>query len=124
MRIHHFAIKVGDPERSLAVYGELLGLSEQRRWFLDDGRVRSIWLALDGGVFLALERAQAGGGRTDEQPGHHCFVLAIEPEARESWRARVRGAGLEIERESPYTIYFRDLDGNLLGLSHYPDEES
>ena len=26
-----------------------------------------------------------------------------------------------IERESPYTLYTRDPDGNLIGLSHYPD---
>lgn len=121
MRIHHFATKVTDPERSLAVYVALLGLTERRRWLEEDGQVRSIWLDLEGGVFLALERARSEGARRDEQPGHHCLVLAIAPGERAGWRGRVESAGLAIERESPYTLYFRDPDGNLIGLSHYPE---
>lgn len=124
MRIHHLAIKVADPEASLAVYAELLGLSELRRWFEPDGRVRSIWLALEGEVFLALERSHEDGRRADEQPGHHCLSLGISASERARWRTRVLEAGFEIERESPYTLYLRDRDGNLLGLSHFPDEAS
>ena len=37
--LHHVALRVADPERSLAFYSGVLGLSEARRLIDDDGRV-------------------------------------------------------------------------------------
>ena len=76
-----------------------------------------------GRAFLAIERATiAGPQRVDEAPGHHCVALKIAEKERATWRARLADAGYEIERESPYSMYFRDPDRNLLALSHYPEE--
>jgi catechol 2,3-dioxygenase-like lactoylglutathione lyase family enzyme len=121
VRIHHLAIKVEDPERSLALYRDLLALPELQRWFEPDGSLRSVWLSLEGSAFLALERAHAIGGRRDDQPGHHCLALEIQKIERETWRVRLVAAGFEIERESPYTLYFHDRDRNLVALSHHPE---
>lgn len=124
MRIHHVAIKVSDPEECLGLYRDLLGLPELRRWFEDDGSLRSVWLRFGSDAFLALERARQSSQRSDDQTGHHCLALEIEATDREAWRARLEGAGIEIERESPYSLFFRDGDRNLLALSHYPDRDS
>jgi hypothetical protein len=36
------------------------------------------------------------------------------------WRQRLEASGVVIERETDYTFYFRDPDGTLLALSHFP----
>ena len=56
LSIHHAAIRVTDLERVAAFYREVLGLQELTRHKLSDGSDRSIWLALPGGGFLALEK--------------------------------------------------------------------
>ncbi len=117
MELHHLAVVVEDLGRAERFYCGVLGLSVLRRWEDERGEHRSTWISLGGGAFLAIERAARGGPkRSDEAPGLHCVALRIPKSERESWRARV-----EVERESPYTLYFRDPDGNLIALSHYPD---
>jgi catechol 2,3-dioxygenase-like lactoylglutathione lyase family enzyme len=74
-------------------------------------------------VFLAIERAATlAPTRADDAPGHHCVALKIAEKERAEWRERLETAGHPVERESPYSMYFRDPDGNLLALSHYPEE--
>lgn len=121
LSLHHLAVVVRDLARSEDFYSHLLELPVVRRWSDEAGAPRSVWLGLGGGAFLALERAGAGGPtRGDAAPGWHCVALGIAPEARERWRARLAAAGAPVERESAYTLYTRDPDGNLVALSHYP----
>jgi catechol 2,3-dioxygenase-like lactoylglutathione lyase family enzyme len=112
VKIHHLAVLVEDLARAEAFYVGVLGLPILRRWTDDVGAPRSFWLDLEG-AFLAVERGEPRGGL-------HCVALAITNQERETWRARLTSAGVAIERESPFTLYFRDPEGNLLGLSHYP----
>lgn len=107
MRVHHIAVVVTDLARAEAFYCDLLGLAVLRRWHDENGH-RSTWIAI-GDAFLALERGV-------EPARAHCIALAISRDEREHWRER-----LTIERESAYSLYFRDPDGNLIALSHYPD---
>lgn len=119
--VHHLAVVVGDLARAEAFYAGTLGLAVAKRWQDETGAPRSVWCALAGGAFLALERA--GGAlptRADTSPGWHCVALGIDAHERETWRARLIAAGHPIERETDYTLYIRDPDGNLVGLSHYP----
>lgn len=117
MRLHHLAVVVADLARSERFYGGFLGLPVVRR---QEGR--SIWLGLEGDAFLAVEQATAPGPvRADEAPGWHCVALSIAKADREAWRARAQAAGHPVERETAYTLYVRDPDGNLVALSHYPD---
>ena len=121
-RVHHLAVVVSDLVASERFYGEVLGMPVVRRWADEAGAPRSVWLGLDGGAFLAVERAGArDGGRRDEAPGWHCVALAIEKGEREAVRARLGAAGHPIERASAFTLYVRDPDGNLVALSHWPD---
>jgi catechol 2,3-dioxygenase-like lactoylglutathione lyase family enzyme len=113
VKVHHVAVVVSDLARAEAFYGGLLGLPVIAR----HGE-RATWLDA-GGTILMLERAAATGGRADDVPGWHCVALGIEAAAHAEWRARL-GAANAFARESDYTVYARDPDGNLVGLSHYP----
>ncbi len=121
-RLHHLAVVVRDLVRAERFYVEVLGMPVVRRWSDDAGAPRSVWVGLEGGAFLAIERAAvAEGARRDEAPGWHCVALAIAREERDALRARLSAAGHPIERASAYTLYVRDPDGNLVGLSHWPN---
>jgi len=123
-RVHHLAVLVRDLSRAEAFYVGVLGLAVNTRHESEDGAPRSIWLSLGDGTFLALEKAAPDAAvRDDEQPGWHCIALSIAPSERAAWRARLLAAGTPIERESPYSLYFRDPDGTLLALSHHPQPQ-
>jgi catechol 2,3-dioxygenase-like lactoylglutathione lyase family enzyme len=120
--LHHLAVVTADLARSEAFYAGVLGLPVIRRHDDAEGRPRAVWLALDGGVFLALERAGRDAPRRDpEAPGWHCVALGIPRADRGLWRARLEAAGFPVVRETAFTMYAHDPDGCLVGLSHYPE---
>lgn len=118
--ISHTATVVSDLRRAEAFYVGLLGLAVVTRHEDERGHPRSIWVALEGDRFLALELAEGGATRADEAPGHHCLALRIAPSERARWRAHLAESGIPIVRETGFTMYVRDPDGALIGLSHYP----
>lgn len=121
LSLHHLAVVVTDLERAERFWVGVLGLPVVRRWADDQGQPRSVWLKLEGDAFVAIERAGASGPtRSDQAPGIHCVALRISRERREAWRALLLGEGFPVERESDYTLYVRDPDGNLVALSHWP----
>lgn len=107
--MHHLAILVTDLARAEAFYVGLLCLPVVKRW-----EARSFWVGLDDGAFLAVELAE------HPTPGP-CVALGISRGEREVWRGLLAAGGVSVEKETDYTIYFRDPDGNLLALSHWPD---
>lgn len=132
LRVHHLAVTVRDLARAEAFYAGVLGLPVERRWTDDAGAPRSVWLSLGEGAFLAVERAPATIGDPPRVPpdgaaperggaGWHCVALAIPRGERDAWRSRLAAGGAPVERESPFTLYARDPEGNLVALSHYPD---
>jgi glyoxylase I family protein len=122
LAVHHLAVVVADLDRAESFYAGVLGLPVLRRWDDAEGHPRSVWLSLGGDAFLAIERAGSPNSprREDTAPGLHCLALGIRPDEREKWRETLTRAGFAVERESPYTLYTRDPEGNLIGLSHYP----
>lgn len=113
---------VRDLDAAERFYVELLGLRLVTRHLDGDGRHRSTWVALDGDRFLAIERAGRDAPRRhDEAPGHHCLALRIRAADRSGWVDALTNGGVAIERMSAFTLYVRDPDGALIGLSHYPE---
>jgi catechol 2,3-dioxygenase-like lactoylglutathione lyase family enzyme len=109
--IHHVALRVADPERSLRFYGGVLGLAEARR-FEEEGRVRSIWVRA-GDAIVMLERELKGRG--GEAGSGHVLVLAVADTAE--WEARLTAAGIAIDDRTAATLYVHDPDGHRVGLS-------
>lgn len=119
--VHHLAIRAPDLAAAERFYVEVLGLKVRERFAHLDGSARSVWVALDGGAFLALEATPAERPRRgDDDPGWHCVALAIDPQDREAWRQRLVEAGHLVERETDFTLYTRDPSGALVALSHHP----
>lgn len=120
---HHVAVQARDVERVAAFYRDVLGLPEVARHHLEDGRLRSVWLAAKAGGdaaggFFAVELAP------DERPagtlGYSMVALRIDPVAREAVEAELLAKGVAIEKRTGWTLYVRDPEGHLVGLSHHP----
>lgn len=118
----HVAVVTHDLHASERFYVGALGLPVLVRYEDEAGKHRSTWVGLDG-AFLALERASlTGPQRDDAAPGLHCLALRIRSSERNAWRTHLASLGIVIERESKFSLYVRDPDGVLVGLSHYPEE--
>jgi glyoxylase I family protein len=122
LAVHHLAVLTHDLVRAEEFYAGVLGLDVDRRWQDEGGSPRSVWLRLGGDAFLAVELANASAPTrpSGDPPGWHCVALAIELAEREPFRARLERAGIAVVRETAFTLYVRDPDGNLIGLSHFP----
>jgi catechol 2,3-dioxygenase-like lactoylglutathione lyase family enzyme len=112
MRVHHVAFRTHDLTKLETFYTEVLGLTVKER----HGE-RSIWLEA-GDAILMLEHAEENEPKI---PAGSMELLAftIFPGEKKKRRARLEAAGVVIERETEFTIYFRDPDGRRLGLSHF-----
>jgi catechol 2,3-dioxygenase-like lactoylglutathione lyase family enzyme len=116
--IHHLALRVADPERSLVFYAGLLGLPELRR-FQESGAVRSIWLRA-GDTVVMLEKRLAGNGQAAGS-GH---LLAFAVPDLPAWERRLAAAGVAVEERTAHTLYLRDPDGHRVGLSVFSFERA
>ena len=120
---HHVAVQVHDVAKVAAFYVELLGLLELQRFHRDDGSLRSIWVSTSTQPgqhgFIAIEGADPT--TTAGALGYSMVALRIEASQRKAIVAELAQRGLKPERESAWTMYLRDPEGNLVGLSHHPD---
>jgi glyoxylase I family protein len=118
--IHHLAVKTADLARAENFWVNIVGLSVLQRHDDNQGRPRSVWCQLKTG-FLAIERAESAKAiKADGDPGWHGVMLGIAVEERASMAAHFVRHGHPIFKETDYTFYVRDPDGNLVGFSHYP----
>jgi catechol 2,3-dioxygenase-like lactoylglutathione lyase family enzyme len=122
--VHHVALLARDVGRLAAFYRDVLGLAELRRHHHEDGRLRSVWLQLGTGpAFLAVEPADEGAqGAAPQGPGWFLLALSIPAAGRSEARGWLQGRGVEVERESRWTLYVRDPEGNRVALSHHPED--
>jgi glyoxylase I family protein len=117
---HHVAIQVRDVQKVTDFYVRVLGLTEVKRFLRDDGSLRSVWVnAGEGASFLAIEDAPSH--TPDGVLGFSMVALRIEASARAKVIDELTRAGIVIEKQSGWTLYVRDPEGNLVGLSHHPD---
>jgi catechol 2,3-dioxygenase-like lactoylglutathione lyase family enzyme len=128
MRLDHVVMPVADAGRSLAFYGETLGLPliaahEGPEW---GGRP---WLMLifsigDGRelVLVALRGARPQPHGLAPDTRHYAFAVDT-PAEQEAWRTRLAGAGVDFWEEDhggQSSIYFADPDGTILEITTPP----
>ena len=121
---HHAAIEARDIEKVAAFFRDALGLPEIVRHHRPDGTLRSIWLAAAtqhhaGGSFIAVESTDHG---VHAGAGWFMVALAISAAERPQIMATLKARGVTIEKQTRWTIFVRDPEGNLVGLSHYPHD--
>jgi len=122
---HHLAIQARDVIALGEFYRHALGLHELARHHTSQGQLRSIWLSLPGGGFLALEKADSEVAQEDfrsTRQGRFLFALRIAPNDRDAIVEELTGKGIQIVHRTRWTIYFRDPEGNRIGLSHHPED--
>jgi catechol 2,3-dioxygenase-like lactoylglutathione lyase family enzyme len=122
---HHLAVQVRDVERAARFYRDVLGLPERARYLREDGSLRSVWVDVPGGGFLALEVTEEEPGPSpfkDPRPGWFLLSLRIRPEERADVEAHLARHGVEVVHRSRWTLYVRDPEGNRVGLSHHPED--
>jgi glyoxylase I family protein len=119
--LHHIAVGSPDVARLAAFYRDLFGLKELARHLDTDGSLRSIWLDL-GGSILMIEHTHEGA-RWVSGIGAGPFLLAfrVSPAERQRLEGELTSRGHGIDGRTAFTSYCRDIDGNRIGLSHYPD---
>ena len=111
LRIHHLALRAHDPAATERFYVSVLGLAVVAR-HADRG---SVWLDANG-VVVMVERAEDGEPQTSAGTKE---LVAFAIDDLTAWRLRLAKAGVEVEGETPYTLYVRDPDGRRVGLSTY-----
>ncbi len=122
---HHVAIQARDIERVTAFYRDLLGFPELKRHHRPDGSLRSIWVGVPGGAFLAIEAAGTEPEATPfrhERPGLLMLAFRIPRAGRQGVVEAFARAGVALEHETKWTVYVRDPEGNRVALSHHPED--
>jgi glyoxylase I family protein len=124
---HHVAIQLRDLDRAASFYCGVLGLPQLAQHHREDGSLRSLWVGLPDGGFLALEGCEGPASHSPyrrSEPGLLLLALRIGPEDRQRAISHFREHGVEIVHQTRWTIYVRDPEGNRIGLSHHPHEAS
>jgi len=123
---HHVAIQVRALEDVASFYREVLGLAERERHLGPDGGLRSIWLDVGRGDFLALERVEGAPAPDpafrDGRPGLFLVALRIAASDRERIRGELDRRGIALVHQTRWTLYVRDPEGNRVALSHHPED--
>jgi len=117
---HHLALQARDVETVAAFYRDVLGLSETRRFHRDDGSLRSLWLAIGTSGFLAVEHLPSGAPVAETALGLSMIALRIDPLTRGAVLAELTRRGVAVVKQTGWTIYVKDPEGTLVGLSHHP----
>ncbi|TGK83213.1 VOC family protein [Leptospira noumeaensis] len=111
--IHHIAIGTPNPSHLAAFYLKIPGAKQIREFHYPSGLLRSVWIEF-GQVILMLEEGEKKSSRA--------LVFALEKNNHSDWTQFL--SQIEIQNQTEYTVYFLDTDGNLLGLSNYPEKLS
>lgn len=109
MRIHHVAFRTRDLARLEAFYAKL-GFEVARR------QEHSVWLRA-GDAVLMLERAEQDEPSITPTTKELVAFACSDPIA--ALKARLHAAGILVEAETAFTVYFRDPDGRRVGISRF-----
>ncbi|TGN19558.1 VOC family protein [Leptospira idonii] len=109
--IHHIAIGTDSVRFVSQFYLQIPGCRLERENKEETGEsLRSVWIRSED-ILLMIE--------SGEKEAPKALVFTFQEKDRPDWEVFFQT--VRIERRTDYTLYFRDPDGNLLGLSHFPD---
>jgi glyoxalase family protein len=115
-----------DAPRTLAFYGELLGLGLVKKTVnFDDPGAYHLYFGQDGGrpgtILTFFEWAHARPGHWGVGGVHHLALGVSTPEAQLKWKRRLTDAGVQvsgpIDRGYFKSLYFADPDGQVLEIA-------
>ena len=110
--VHHIALRTQNLSRLELFFSEVFRAKVLRRQ-----EQRAVWFQIGTGV-LMLEIAEAGEPAVPAG-SMELLCFPIEGSDLASFRERLAEAGVAVEAETPFTLYFRDPDGRRLGVSTY-----
>lgn len=116
--LNHIAIKVKSMGPCLEFYHSILGLKILKENRRTDNSIRSIWLGI-GEIILMLEKEEMLYPQIGNTQGFAFIALTIKKEESSAWKKKLELSGIVLEKETEYTMYFRDPEGNQVGLSHF-----
>jgi catechol-2,3-dioxygenase len=70
-------------------------------------------------MIFMIEKLESASAKSHSESHWHLVALGIHKKDREIWKKHLKSSGVGIESESPHSLYFRDLEGNHVCLSHY-----
>ena len=123
---HHITMVATDAPRTLAFYGDLLGLDLVKKTVnFDDPGAYHLYFGSDGGrpgtILTFFEWAHARQGHWGVGGVHHLALGVATPEAQLKWKRRLTDAGIEvsgpIDRGYFSSLYFADPDGQILEIA-------
>lgn len=109
--IHHIAIGTPHPSHLARFYLQIPGSKKIQEFYYESGEVRSVWIGF-GPVILMLEEG--------EKQSPRALVFSFSESDRSEWIQFLNH--VTIQNRTDYTAYFLDIDGNLLGVSQYPEK--
>lgn len=136
MQIDHVVLWVDDPTRALAFYVDVIGLEAVRAREFEDGEApfpsvrvgEKTIIDLMGRTLVPFVREATGGGESGGEPVNH-VCLSMNAFAYDSLITRLVENGIRLtpgpkssfgaQGVTPHSVYFRDLDGNVLEIRHY-----
>jgi catechol 2,3-dioxygenase-like lactoylglutathione lyase family enzyme len=116
-------LEVGDLDRAVHFYRDVLGMAEVTRW--PDERP-AVWVRLGENETLGLWPERSGGPGVAVHGGRgarHChFAVWVEPGSLDRWRDRLSGEGIEAESvdfQRGRSLFVDDPDGNVVELADW-----
>lgn len=113
MRLHHLALRTGDPTALARWYVDVFGLAVLR-----EQPGYSVWLRVDDAA-LMIERASPGEPSVPSG-SMEFFALRVTAGERDAFVERCAAAGVAVEHRTEFTVYVRDPDGRRVGVSCFP----
>jgi glyoxalase family protein len=123
---HHITMVSSDAPRTLAFYGDLLGLGLVKQTVnFDDPAAYHLYfgdeIGRPGTILTFFEWPHAGRGRWGVGGVHHLALGVATPEAQLKWKRRLMDAGVPvngpIDRGYFISMYFSDPDGQILEIA-------
>lgn len=123
---HHVTMVSTDARRTLAFYGDLLGLGLVKKTVnFDDPGAYHLYFGDDtgspGSILTFFEWPKAHRGRWGVGGVHHIALGVSSPEAQLKWKRRLEDAGISVDgpldRGYFRSLYFKDPDGQIIEIA-------